>query len=98
MDFMPFGKHKGKLISDIPTDYLRWGAREFAPGSVQRQFIQELAAREGLMECVHQEVQQKPILTPVGDCYSRFNPKSDWPGRQDWDGVTAPWLDQAGYS
>ena len=21
---MPFGKHKGELIGDIPTDYLRW--------------------------------------------------------------------------
>jgi hypothetical protein len=25
---MPFGKYKGELIEDIPTDYLRWLFRE----------------------------------------------------------------------
>lgn len=25
---MPFGKHKGRLIPDIPTNYLRWLIRE----------------------------------------------------------------------
>ena len=25
---MPFGKHKGTLIADLPGNYLRWFARE----------------------------------------------------------------------
>ena len=25
---MPFGKYKGRLIADLPGDYLRWFARE----------------------------------------------------------------------
>ena len=87
---MPFGKYKNELISDIPSNYLEWGLREFKPGNIQRQFMQELNTRSRLMECV-----QKPILTPMGDCRWMFNPQSDWPGRQDWDGVTVPWLDQA---
>jgi uncharacterized protein (DUF3820 family) len=28
---MPFGKYKGRLIADLPGDYLRWFAREGAP-------------------------------------------------------------------
>jgi len=30
MRTMPLGKHKGRLIKDIPSDYLRWAAgKEF---------------------------------------------------------------------
>ena len=29
---MPFGKHKGRLIADLPGNYLNWFAREgFTP-------------------------------------------------------------------
>jgi uncharacterized protein (DUF3820 family) len=28
---MPFGKHKGSLIADLPGDYLRWFTREGVP-------------------------------------------------------------------
>lgn len=28
---MPFGKHKGRLIADLPGDYLRWFARKGVP-------------------------------------------------------------------
>ncbi len=28
---MPFGKHKGTLIADLPGNYLRWFAREGFP-------------------------------------------------------------------
>ena len=29
---MPFGKHKGRLIADLPGNYLNWFAREGFPG------------------------------------------------------------------
>lgn len=32
---MPFGKHKGRLIADLPGNYLAWFAREgFPPGEI----------------------------------------------------------------
>ena len=32
---MPFGKHKGRLIADLPGNYLNWFAREgFPPGKL----------------------------------------------------------------
>jgi uncharacterized protein (DUF3820 family) len=34
---MPFGKYKGRLIADLPGDYLNWFAREgFPKGEVGR--------------------------------------------------------------
>ena len=34
---MPFGKYKGRLLADLPGDYLRWFAREgFPPGELGR--------------------------------------------------------------
>lgn len=34
---MPFGKHQGKLIADLPGNYLNWFAREgFPPGEIGR--------------------------------------------------------------
>lgn len=34
---MPFGKHQGTLIADLPGNYLNWFAREgFPPGDVGR--------------------------------------------------------------
>lgn len=34
---MPFGKHKGKLIADLPGNYLNWFAREgFPAGEIGR--------------------------------------------------------------
>lgn len=34
---MPWGKHKGKSLKNIPINYLRWVATtEYAPGSVKR--------------------------------------------------------------
>lgn len=32
---MPFGKHKGRVIADLPGNYLNWFAREgFPPGQL----------------------------------------------------------------
>jgi hypothetical protein len=34
---MPYGKHKRRLIADLPGDYLNWFAREgFPPGQLGR--------------------------------------------------------------
>ena len=34
---MPFGKHKGRLIADLPDNYLNWFAREgFPQGEIGR--------------------------------------------------------------
>ncbi|MBS1129993.1 MAG: hypothetical protein H6R16_995 [Proteobacteria bacterium] len=34
---MPFGKHKGTLIADLPGNYLNWFARKgFPPGQIGR--------------------------------------------------------------
>ena len=34
---MPFGKHQGCLIADLPGNYLNWFAREgFPPGEIGR--------------------------------------------------------------
>jgi uncharacterized protein len=30
---MPFGKHKGRMIADLPGNYLNWFAREGFPKS-----------------------------------------------------------------
>ena len=42
---MPFGKHKGTVIADLPGNYLNWFAREgFPQGEIGRllQLMQEL--------------------------------------------------------
>lgn len=34
---MPFGMHRGKLIADLPGNYLNWFARQgFPPGEIGR--------------------------------------------------------------
>ena len=42
---MPYGKHKGQIIADLPGDYLNWFAREgFPKGEIGRllQLMQEI--------------------------------------------------------
>ena len=54
---MPFGKHKGVLIADLPGNYLNWFAREgFPKGEIGRllQLMQEID-HNGLSE----------LLTPL---------------------------------
>jgi uncharacterized protein (DUF3820 family) len=34
---MPFGKHQGRIIADLPGNYLNWFARQgFPPGEIGR--------------------------------------------------------------
>ena len=54
---MPFGRHKGRIIADLPGNYLNWFAREgFPPGEIGRllALMQEID-HNGL----------KDILTPL---------------------------------
>lgn len=54
---MPFGKYKGRLMADLPGNYLNWFAREgFPPGEIGRllALMQELD-HNGL----------KPMLDPL---------------------------------
>ena len=42
---MPYGKHKGCVLADLPGNYLNWFAREgFPPGEIGRllQLMQEI--------------------------------------------------------
>lgn len=54
---MPFGKYKGRLIADLPGNYLNWFARTgFPPGEIGR-----LLAL--MQEIDHNRL--KPILEPL---------------------------------
>jgi len=54
---MPFGKHKGRLIADLPGNYLNWFARKgFPHGEIGRLLaLMHEIDHNGLME----------ILTPL---------------------------------
>jgi hypothetical protein len=48
---MPFGKHKGRLVSDVPTSYLRWLLRECdLDPPLRRAVVGELTNREAYHE------------------------------------------------
>jgi uncharacterized protein len=58
---MPYGKHKGKLIADLPGNYLNWFAREgFPKGEIGRllQLMQEID-HNGLSDLL------KPLRQPL---------------------------------
>lgn len=57
---MPFGKYRGRLIADLPGNYLNWFARQgFPPGEIGRllALMQEID-HNGL----------KPLLDPLRKC------------------------------
>lgn len=46
---MPFGKHKGEKIEDLPTDYIEWcleNVERLSP-SIQKEMENQLAGRRG---------------------------------------------------
>jgi len=56
---MPFGRYQGRLIADLPANYLHWFAREgFPPGEIGR--LLEL-----MREIDHNGL--KPLLNPLRD-------------------------------
>jgi uncharacterized protein (DUF3820 family) len=42
---MPFGKHRGRKLADLPSDYLQWVAEEVEERSISRRARLVLAAR-----------------------------------------------------
>ncbi len=42
---VPFGKYKGKRLSDLPTDYLKWCQENFGNGKLKDSFFAELVHR-----------------------------------------------------
>lgn len=66
---MPFGKHQGRLIADLPANYLHWFAREgFPPGEIGR--LLEL-----MREIDHNGL--KPLLAPIRQSHRRADKPSD---------------------
>jgi uncharacterized protein (DUF3820 family) len=39
---MPYGKHKGMLIADLPGNYLNWFAREGFPQEIDHNGLSDL--------------------------------------------------------
>ena len=64
MEVMQFGKFRGMMICDIPTDYLQWGAKALK-GGIQRQFATERESRTGE---VPRDIEDRPgdLLWLVG--------------------------------
>ena len=59
---MPFGKHKGRLIADLPGNYLNWFAREGFPKG-------ELGELLELMHTLdHNGL--RGLLAPIKDSYT----------------------------
>lgn len=46
---MPFGKHQGVLLADIPKSYLRWLAESGALDKPDNQHLKECLAKQGLL-------------------------------------------------
>ena len=45
---MPFGKHKGENMEDLPDSYLLWLAENIESGPVLREAEDQLKLREGV--------------------------------------------------
>lgn len=62
---MPFGKHKGEFLQDIPTDYLAWLSETLEPGkynndAVLAEIENQIKLRDG--EGVSREPEKKPVV------------------------------------
>lgn len=63
---MPFGKYKGRLIVDLPGDYLRWFVREGVPkGEIGRLLgLMHEIDHNGLMDLLKPLRQSGPPVHP----------------------------------
>jgi uncharacterized protein (DUF3820 family) len=65
---MPFGKHKGTIIADLPGNYLNWFAREGFPAGEIGQLL------ELMQEIDHNGL--KGILNPLRKSHSSYKSPS----------------------
>lgn len=49
---MPIGKHKGKTISELPIEYLEWGAQNIIQKNIKARFVDELSSRRKAQKVV----------------------------------------------
>jgi hypothetical protein len=68
---MPFGKHRGKLIQDVPIDYLKWCFREWdwTDNELLRRAIESHLAGTSRG---HQDPEPKQTRRPVDDLCSKL--------------------------
>ena len=62
---MPFGKYKGRLLCDIPEDYLEW----FAANVKAKPFLAEAVAKALGRQAPPQKSTSVPSLTITGSEY-----------------------------
>lgn len=101
-----FGRHKGSSLREVPKPYLEWCLESGAGGAnayaaiaaylgVYVPFEQQKTVKGQPTKPAAQK-KQKPQMGERYDCSHMHNPNADWPDKQEWDGITAPWLDQGG--
>lgn len=70
---MPFGKHKGRLLAQLPGNYLAWFAREgFPPGEIGR-----------LLQLMH-EIDHNGLRTLLDPLRADGPPRGKQSQRQPW--------------
>jgi hypothetical protein len=68
MRMMPFGKHRGEFLCDIPTDYLRWvKSLPDIDDQLRQAVIDELVARPPETRRFECEPLPRPIVPPYRD-------------------------------
>jgi uncharacterized protein (DUF3820 family) len=62
---MPFGKYKGRLLADLPGNYLAWFAREgFPPGEIGRLLALMLEVDHNGLGPLLEPLRQGPASSP----------------------------------
>ncbi len=61
--------------------------------TIGRHKLDRLSDRPGFMT-VNKILDGKDVKG-VANCEHRFDEFAEWPDRQDWDGITATWIDQS---
>lgn len=74
---MPFGKHRGSLMKDIPTGYLQWVEGQTKTKWLRDAVTQELAVRSGKQAASKPKPKQKPKPGPKPQPKPRGEPNFD---------------------